>query len=579
MGRGTRELGARVGGVVRMSHKRATRFALPGLLLMLLASCGGGGSGSADLVPSGPQPAASAIELSVGSLDQPFQASQRSYSATQPFLVAEVEVRVDVPDDAKRVRLAGREVLPGQPSGPLPLRVGSNSIEIEIERPDSPAIGSYRLNVQRLAPDSVVTTAELREGNGLPDDSRQVQMALDGDRLALTTRTGSDLALLEVRIFRRDGEAWLEEAVLSAPDPDRPGGFGVGLALHDDVLVVGQSGHGNRASDEESDFLPLLIGAVHVYRQQDENWVLEESLLPPDPHMTQPFGVRAAVDDTLLVVGAPFETVFHDGVEKLWAGAIYVYIRGEASWQFHSRYTAPEPATGALFGESLALDSEHLVVTAPREGAGMPQPCIAGPGFFVEPPCPVDEGEGAVYVHVLEEGSVTASMRLDGLETGESGRLGSALAYDGVRIAASAPLAAPSGAVVVWRAAEGDWLKDAVLRPPPGIDGIGAGMALDLAHGILALGVSRNDDGATGFDATPSGDVVPGNGAVLLYERFESTWLPPLVVKPPQALKRQQFGEVVALEEGRLVVSQRPLEGAFAFPVTTEGEQALFFFR
>lgn len=577
MGTGTRERGARVGVMRRTCRKRACRFAMPGLLLMLLASCGGGGAGSADPVASGPQPAASALALSAGSLDQPFQASQRSYSATQPFLVAELEVSVEVPDDAKRVRVAGREVTPGQPSGPLPLRVGGNSIEIEVERPDPLAIGTYRLDVQRLAPDSVVTTAELREGNGLPDDSGQVQMALDDDRLALTTRIGSDPAVLEVRIYRRDGEAWLEEAVLSAPDPDRPAGFGVALALHDDVLVVGQPFHDDRTSDDESD-VPPLTGAVHVYRQRDESWTLEESLFPPDPHMHQFFGLRAAVDGSLLVVGAPSETVVDDGVEKLLAGAIYVYSRDEASWQLRARYTAPDPAPGAMFGESLALDPEHLVVAAPREGAGLPQPCIPEPSLFFEP-CPVNEGEGAVYVHVLEEGSVTASMRLASVETGESGRLGTALAYDGTRIAASAPLAEPSGAVVVWRAAEGEWLQDAVLRPPPGVESVGFGVALDLAQGVVAVGAPNDGDGATGFNAIPTGEAVPGNGAVLLYERSESTWLPPLLVKPPEALERQNFGQAVALQGGLLVVSQRPLSVATLFPGISEGDQALFFLR
>lgn len=580
MGTGT---GTRVPAGFARGHRRSdvpgprlrrTAWAL--LMTIALAACGGGGSGPAEPVVSGPEPTLSTLSLSLGSLDQPFQASQRSYTASQPHLVAELQLLIDAPETEKRVRVAGREITPGELSEPLPLGVGSNLIEIEVERSDPPAIGTYRLDVERLPPESVVTTAELREGDGLPAGSRQVRMAFDGDRLAVTTGTGSDPVRLEVRVFRREGEVWVEEAVLPAPDPDRPAGFGSALALHDDVLVVGVPFHDNQASEEESD-VPPLSGAAYVYRRQGETWALEATLFPPDPHWQQFFGRSMAVHGTQLAVGASFETVIDDGAERLLAGAIYVYARDEGTWQLTTRITAPEPVPGAFFGDSLALDATTLIATAPREGAGLPQPCIAPTPSFAD--CPGSEGPGALYVYALTDGGMADPIRLDSAETGESGRLGTMLAYDGQRIAALAPLAEPSGVIVLWRRTADGWMREAVLRPAPETTLPVIGSALDMAQGVLALGFPLHDDGATGFDATPTGLVVPENGAVLLFERSGATWMGPTLVKPPEALERQRFGEAVALEAGRLVISQQPLAGARTFPVTTEAEQALFFMK
>ena len=557
---------------------------LPGMLLrgrgmlllmaILLAACGGGGSGPTEPAMSGPEPTLSAMSLSVGDLDQPFQASQRSYTATQPHLVAEFRVLIGAPTASKRLRVAGRDVTPGEPSEPLPLNVGSNRIEIEVERQDPPAVGTYHVDVERRAANSVVTTAELREGDGLPFDSFQGPMVLNRDRLALATRLGSDPALRDVRVFRRDGETWVEEAVIPAPVPERPGGFGAALALHDDVLVVGAPFDDNRGLDPESD-VPPLAGAAYVYRREGATWALEASLFPPDPQMQHFFGRSAAVHGTHLVLGAPSVTVSDEEGEKLLAGAVYVYAREDGSWQLTTRLTAPEPADGAFFGSSLALDASHLIVTAPREGAGLPQMCEPDPGPFFSG-CP-DEGPGALYVYTVEGDTPGEPIRIDSQETGGSGRLGTMLAFDGQLIAAAAPMAEPDGAVVVWRLTAEGWLQEAVLRPPPGVTLPGIGSALDMAQGVVAVGVPMDDDGATGFDAAPTGTVVRENGAVLLFERSESTWLAPILVKPQVALERQRFGELVALDAGLVVVSQQPLAGARTFPVTTEAEHAVFF--
>lgn len=90
----------------------------------------------------------------------------------------------------------------------------------------------------------------------------------------------------------------------------------------------------------------------------------------PDPH--DAFGSRVVVSGDLLAIGAYGEdggTATHlpDDDSRVDSGAVYIYRRQGYSWVFEAYIKAPNASPGDLFGWSLDLEGDTLVVGAHME--------------------------------------------------------------------------------------------------------------------------------------------------------------------------------------------------------------------
>lgn len=144
------------------------------------------------------------------------------------------------------------------------------------------------------------------------------------------------------------------------PRPQSPNShFGHVLAVDGDTLV-------SSAVDENSDLRGVNpdgmlndraknSGAVHVLRRAGSSWVQEAFLKASDATPGQLFGTSIAIVGNLLIVGA-----MHDSD----VGAVYVFERENGEWRERVKLTAPDRQSGANFGQSVALQGDTLVVGA-----------------------------------------------------------------------------------------------------------------------------------------------------------------------------------------------------------------------
>lgn len=162
----------------------------------------------------------------------------------------------------------------------------------------------------------------------------------------------------------------------------------VGLALNDDFLIVGTGGEdGARAPADDADTQDVQdaqanndardAGAVYVYARGDlerGNSRLRQYLKAPTIAAGDLFGTTVALSGDLLVVGAP-------GVDCPGAkggeadviancGAAYVFELRDGRFVFRQLLKAPAPHAEDAFGTSVALDGDLLVIGAPSEKAG-----------------------------------------------------------------------------------------------------------------------------------------------------------------------------------------------------------------
>jgi hypothetical protein len=152
----------------------------------------------------------------------------------------------------------------------------------------------------------------------------------------------------------------VNEVELLPDDSGTNAEFGRSVAVDGDLVVVGA---GAADAGQVND-----AGAVFVYRRQGQQYVQEAKLVAPDPSVGAEFGRAVAIKGNSIIVGARFAQV--GGLTN--AGAAYVFLKEGESWSFEQKITSPVPASEDNFGRAVAVHGDTLVVTARKEAANAP---------------------------------------------------------------------------------------------------------------------------------------------------------------------------------------------------------------
>ena len=272
---------------------------------------------------------------------------------------------------------------------------------------------------------------------------------VEGNRAAIaspdevTTTTGS------VTLLTRNGLNWYLEDVLRTPDAIFDNSFASHLALGNDLLVVGAPNDDDAGSNS---------GAAYVFELQLGQWVWTQKLLP-DPQTTS-FGTSVAVDgETIFVIGSGSLATFERGPTEwelvgdvdpvkggfsgaiavdgdrlvlgskfddttgAFAGAAYVYEQLSGVWVEQARLDPPAPAFLQVFGDSVAISQDRILIGSPllRGNGGT---STTGGGFLFE-------GSGPNW-------TLIASLSVSGTPVFEMGR-SAVLSADGTQAVLGCP--------------------------------------------------------------------------------------------------------------------------------------------
>jgi hypothetical protein len=156
-------------------------------------------------------------------------------------------------------------------------------------------------------------------------------VALDGDTLLV-----SDRRLVYVFVYASG--AWNQIVKL---DP----GYGVAsVALDGDTAVIGSRGYG-------------ATGAAFVYQRLASTWEQGARLLPEDIARSNAFGHSVAIDGDTILVGDPI-----DNDSRL--GSAHFFVRTSEGWSEQATVRAAEPYAGDMFGWSVALQEDTALIGA-----------------------------------------------------------------------------------------------------------------------------------------------------------------------------------------------------------------------
>ncbi len=250
-----------------------------------------------------------------------------------------------------------------------------------------------------------------------------------------------------VYIFRAEGGVWKEEAKLTASDAEADDLFGRSVALWENLLAVGATGH-----LEDGKY-----GAVYLFRFDGADWDEEGQVVTLESTTYDRFGISVSVFEDALAVGASFD----DSADTS-AGAVFVYRDGGGGWAFEKRLQ-PLTSDGAEeFGRSVSLYRDRLIV-----GARATVP-------------------GGVAAVILRDrtGNWAREFEYRGSTADDASNLGAAVAIGSTRAIAGAPWheeeEPDSAALVVLRDENGIWVEEDRM---PGLgsesgDALGASVAI-----------------------------------------------------------------------------------------------------
>lgn len=243
-------------------------------------------------------------------------------------------------------------------------------------------------------------------------------------------------------------------------------------------------------------------------------------LLASDGAAGDLFGRDLAIDGDVAVVGAP-----RNDAAGTDAGAAFVFRRVAGSWQEEARLVASDAAAGAMFGWSVALSGDTVVV-----------------GNTAEP-------RSAVYVFTYVAGSWVSQQKITAADGSNEDDFGRALAleHDTLLVGADRDdtTAVDAGAVYVFTRAAGAWAEQAKLVAADGAFNERFGYAIDLSGATAVIG------------AYGSEGLGPLTGYAYVFVEDAGSWSEQEKLVTVPYVDGDRFGHDVAIDTDTVAVGAR----------------------
>ncbi len=377
-------------------------------------------------------------------------------------------------------------------------------------------------------------------------------------------------------------------ARLTAFDAEPSDFFGGSLGVSGETLVVGSEG---------DDDMGVESGSAYLFERDEGGpnaWGLVTKLVPADGAAFDLFGCVVAIDGDTIVVGAQGDDDFGS-----FSGSVYVFERdedGPGAWGSSAKLRASDAFGGDLFGTSVAIDGDTIVVGARNaalgagaayvflrdeggldpwvevaklvssdleEGDNFGRSVDVDGGTIVVGAIGEDEGgseAGAAYVFQRDLGGPDAwgeAQRLKSDTPQESDLFGVSVAVSGniVVVGASQEFTGRNGEVFLYQRDLGGPDAWGMLTRIITADGQPAdlfGRAVALEGDLLAIGAPNDDD---------SGNA---SGTSFLYRQnpsIDADWIRIARFAPFQGAALDSFGAAVSVDVGFVAVGARRVAG------------------
>jgi FG-GAP repeat len=454
---------------------------------------------------------------------------------------------------------------------PSPAPVNTNwSQQAYIKAPNAQALDRFGTSVA-ISGDTLVVSAR--------DEASNQTMITNGNT---ASADNSSMSAGAAYVFVRSGASWRQQAYLKASNAQAGDRFGYSVAISGDTIVVGAQAedssqttitNGSAASADNS---AGSSGAAYVFVRNGSNWSEQAYLKAGNADAEDAFGTSVAVNGDTIVVGAPREASNQTAITNggagsadnslAQAGAAYVFVRSGTSWSQQAYLKASNTKAEAVFGVSVAISGDTIVVGAPDEASS--QTTVSnGSGASADSSAPF---AGAAYVFVRGGNNWSQQAYLKAPNTRTPLAFGKSVAISGNTIvvggsdesssqssvtngssASPDTSAANAGAAYVFVRSGTSWSPQAYLKAANAEANDFFGTSVAISGDTIVVGSfseSSNQTFITNGSTASVDNSAPRAGAAYVFARSGTSWSQQAYLKAPNAVANANFGLNVAID-------------------------------
>lgn len=321
-------------------------------------------------------------------------------------------------------------------------------------------------------------------------------------------------------VFVYSGSAWTQQQKLTASDAAADDEFGISVAISGDYAIVGAHHDDDNGLDS---------GSAYIFHRSGSSWSQQTKIKPGDGAAGDKFGRSVDIDRDWAIVGAPgknsdqgFSYAFQrSGTTwtqrgKLGAtsskmlgwsvsisgdtvvmgaygtnsntGEAHIYQWISSSWYGKGKLTASDGISYDLFGHSVSIDDDYIVIGAPGHDL-------------------TTGGEGAAYVFEKPTtgwADMTETKKLIASDAASADSFGRHVSVNGSKAIITAPEdddnGLASGSAYVFIRNSSSWIQDAKLTASDGASSDFFGWYVSMCGNYAIIGAYA-DDNSNGNDA------------------------------------------------------------------------------
>lgn len=382
-------------------------------------------------------------------------------------------------------------------------------------------------------------------------------------------------------VFVHSGTNWIQQAYLKASNTDPVDRFGYAVAISDDTVIVGAYGEASSATGvngNQSDNSASVAGAAYVFVRNGTNWTQQAYLKPSNTGRDDRFGYRVAVSGDTAVISSFQEDSNAVGINgeqtnnnAINSGAVYVFVRSGTNWTQEAYLKASNTEAGDIFGRSIAVSDNTIVVGAPQEDSS----ATAANGNQADNST-IDSGAAYVFVRTgttwIQQAYLKASntgagdnfafrvgVSGDTILVGAWGEDSSAAGVNGSQNDNGAP---DSGAAYVFLRTGTNWTQQAYLKASNTDAYDRFSVSLSISHDKIVVGAYTESSSATEINGNQTNNAAQWAGAAYLYLRADTNWTQHAYLKASNTEARDFFGFAVGISDDTIVIGARGEDSA-----------------
>ena len=360
---------------------------------------------------------------------------------------------------------------------------------------------------------------KLVASDGASDDFFGYSVALSGDTAVIGAFKDDDQILGDdagsAYVFSRSGKTWHQQAKLTAIDGAPNDTFGGNVALSGDTIAVGSMRDDDRGENS---------GSAYVFTRSNGSWNPQTKISAADGAKGNAFGQSLALSGNTVIIGSP-----RDDVNGEDTGSVYVFIRDGAVWRQHAKLTADDGADGDLFGISVAISGDTILVGADLHDEVAPD-------------------AGAVYVYTRTGNKWSQQAKLTAADGSETDIFGVRVALSGDTALISARrddddiMGVDAGSAYIFVRSGTAWNQEQKLTAPDGAEDDRFGRSVALLGDTALVGAMFRDD---------KGE---NSGSAYVFKRNDKSWVYKAKLTAADGAADDVFGWSVALSRDTAIV-------------------------